>query len=75
MLQPSPRMVPANPRRETAASGTGVHIGSIEVEIVPVAEAPAPSAAPQRVEPAPSAPASAAPLTRGLTSPIGLRQS
>ena len=46
---------------------TSIHIGSVEVEIV----APPPASA----EPAAAAPAPLAPLARGLSTSIGLRQS
>ncbi len=65
----------ARPRAATdpdAAPFTGIHIGSVEVQILPPAEPMAPPAVtrPTAVSPAPSGP-----LARGLTSTIGLRQS
>jgi hypothetical protein len=77
MIRP-PRQVPASAPHEAAAVTerfTGVHIGSVEVEILPVPDSMKP---PVAMAPAPPAPASATavlPLARGFTSWIGLRQS
>jgi hypothetical protein len=60
---------------EHAAPTTGrfneIHIGSVEVEIVPAPEPVKPSIAP----PPPARTSPSVSLARGLTSPIGLRQS
>lgn len=72
VLRPSPRTAPVNASRETTAPH--IHIGSIEVEILPLPASETPIVAAQPAPP-PSAPASVTRLTRGLTSAIGLRQS
>lgn len=66
---------PRAPRSTTpappAAKGSGVHIGSLHVEVLP---APQPTAREPRRDPV-AAPTASEPLARGLTSHIGLRQS
>jgi hypothetical protein len=47
----------------------GIHIGSVEVQILPPPPAPAPATRPA------APPAARTRLARGLTSSIGLRQS
>lgn len=64
---PAPSRDPASATPDATAGG--VHIGSVEIQIVPAHEPPprpAPAVAPRAV---------VAPLSRGFTSPIGLRQS
>lgn len=71
MLASLPRPTPVRPARESARlQGTAIHIGTIEVQILPP---------PIRPSPAPSVPSAARPqpaslLSRELTSSFGLRQ-
>ena len=72
---PSPWQAPAGTPREPAIVTerfTGIHIGSVEVEILP---SPNPVTPPVAVATARASTVAVTRLARGLTSSIGLRQS
>jgi hypothetical protein len=74
MASPSPNALAVTPRTAatTTERFTGVHIGSVEVEILPP---PDPVQPPVASPPAPPSVGTPTQLSRGLTSSIGLRQS
>jgi hypothetical protein len=75
-IVPAPRQTPAGAPRATPPSTerfTGIHIGAVDVQILPPPDpVKPPAAAPAASRPKP---ATASQLARGLTSSIGLRQS